>query len=447
MIALRDSLRSDYERTLKLARLGVLPFFVAASFLVWVWARRLFGDPASIAAVFLFQGLPLVLAHAGLVGTDMALTALLPAALYLLVLWLERPSILRSALLGLVVGLAVLAKHSALPFLFVGAAPIAALRSFQEHREHGEPRFPLRRRFALLSFAGIVFFSVAWAGYRFSWNPAAVPANRPHQVLRLPVINRLLSGRPQLAEAVDRVVESPIPLGDLIRGARLVFSHAGVGHPAFLLGEVRERGWWYFFPVLIAVRTPIPFLVFAVVGAISLRGAGPAPGWWRFAPLLAAAGILLVGLASRIDIGLRHLLPIFPMLAIVAGAGLCRLVSQKQHVLVRSGVLALAAWFVASSALAHPDYLPYFNEIAGGHPERIVVDSDLDWGQDVKRLFAALRQLNASEVSYACLRLPVFEGNRLAPAARRAWQTRGTRAVRCRLRLGRRQRMGFRRAR
>lgn len=401
---LRKSFMSAYERTLALGRLGILPFFVAASCVVWFWTRRWFGDPAAVAAVFLFQGLPPVLAHAGLVTTDMALAAGVPAALYFTVRWLERPTAGRSTLLGLAIGLAVLAKHSAVPFLAVGVTLIGIAKVIEERHERQGPRFSLRLRLKPMFLIGVVVFTVAWAGYGFSSAPAAVPASRPHKVFRVTGIDRMLTGKPGVIDALNRAIESPIPLGDLARGARLVLWHGQTGHPAFFLGEVRTDGWWHFFPVLIALKTPIPFLILFVIGCAYLRRAGgPVPAWQKLAPLLGAAGILLVGVASRIDIGLRHILPVYPLLAIVAGVGLQALFSERRYRgLARLGAASLAIWFVASSVRAHPDYLPYFNELVR-HPEQIVADSDLDWGQDVKRLFAALRELRAEKLSYACL--------------------------------------------
>jgi dolichyl-phosphate-mannose-protein mannosyltransferase len=402
IVALRKAFESDYERTLRFARLGILPFFLVASGVVWIWAGRLAGHAGALAATFLFQGLPPVIAHAGLVTTDMAVAAFLPAALYLTVFWMEEPSAVRSALLGLAIGLAVLAKHSAGPFLAAGAAAIGIARWVETRRDGRKRSFP--RRLGRLCLAGLIAFFVAWAGYRFSSSPAALPANRPHRIVRLLGLDRMLAGHPAIGARLEEAIESPIPLGGLVRGILLVASHNATGHPTFFRGEFRSGGWWYFFPFMIAVKTPVAFLVLAALGGLSLWRAGGTPAWQRFAPLLAAAAILLLSLASRIDIGVRHVLAVYPLLAIVAGVGLKGLASMAGR-RAAAGLAAaiLAIWFVASSARAHPDPLSYFNELAGRSPERITADSDLDWGQDVKRLFAVLHDLRAERLSYACL--------------------------------------------
>jgi len=105
---------------------------------------------------------------------------------------------------------------------------------------------------------------------------------------------------------------------------------------------------------------------------------------------------------SRINIGIRHILPVYVGFSILAASGLMELLHLR---LVKWG-LALAGWLVVSSWTAHPDYLAYFNEIGGGHPERIVIDSDLDWGQDMKRLAVRLRGLHVDEFRLSPFNLP-----------------------------------------
>jgi hypothetical protein len=164
----------------------------------------------------------------------------------------------------------------------------------------------------------------------------------------------------------------PAPL--FFAGIERVEYHARTGHPAFLLGMKSDHGWWYYFPVLLFFKTPLPFLLLCIAGVVMLLPRGVA-----LAPLL----MLIPAMASGINIGLRHILPIYPLLAICAAYAA---ITMWQRARLRWLLAALLVWYFAGTALAHPDYLPYFNELAGEHPERIAVDSNLDWGQDLKRL-------------------------------------------------------------
>jgi hypothetical protein len=162
----------------------------------------------------------------------------------------------------------------------------------------------------------------------------------------------------------------------LFQGIDDLRMHNYDGHLSYLFGELSTRGWWYFFPVVLVFKTPLPFLVLALASCIWLRRA-PREHW---IPLACAAAILISVLPSSINIGVRHILPIYPLLTIPAGLAAARLIeSASRAPRILGGFLILAQ--IAVSAAAHPNYIAYFNELALGKPERIRVDSDLDWGQ------------------------------------------------------------------
>jgi hypothetical protein len=188
-------------------------------------------------------------------------------------------------------------------------------------------------------------------------------------------------------------------------GVSNVLRRNALGMPTYFFGEVRRGGHWLFFPTVILVKTPIPFLVLLAVGVVALlRLPRETRTWRQIAPLAAGSAVLVATLPSKINIGLRHVLPVYPFFAVVAGFGLVALVrARSRRSALRCALAVLLVWLVVSSARAHPDYLPYFNELAGSHPERILADSDLDWGQDVKRLLAVTRTRNIESLAYKCL--------------------------------------------
>src|SRR5439155_19998746 len=144
----------------------------------------------------------------------------------------------------------------------------------------------------------------------------------------------------------------------------------------------------YFCPVVLAVKTPLAVLALTLLGAIRRR----APIF----PLLFAEAILACAIASRINIGVRHILPVYLGLSVFGG---CVAAAARSR-LERVAVLALLGWQTVSSAIAHPDYLAYTNEIAGSHPERFLADSDLDWGQDMNRLADFLERTGARQMTF-----------------------------------------------
>ena len=389
-----------YLHNLSLARLGVLPFFLLATFLVWYWGRVRYGDGPALVATLLFTTSPAVLAHAGLATTDMALTATFTAALMVFVSWLERPSYLRSIVLGLAVGLAILSKFSALVFLPACGLALIVWRWLLERGPKKSPvatdSFRLSRSLAVAALAMLL---VIWAGYRFSISSVTDAAARPH-----PTIDHLFGTSGTLHNWAYSAAESPlIPAPALFRGLAALRGKEAMGHKGFLLGQIRLTGWWYFFPVALIVKTTLPFLILIGAGIFYLgESAWLERNWIAGAPVVAALALLLACMPSHINIGLRHILPIYPLLSLIGGIGACRLwTSDRPKYVGLAVVLILLAWQVTSSIRAHPDYLAYFNELAGQHPERILIDSDLDWGQDLLRLSPALQQRHVEEVSIA----------------------------------------------
>ena len=376
--------RDRYFWTLALARMGILPFFVIACALVWFWSRRLFGTGAALASTLLFTMLPPILAHSGLATTDMACATFVFASIYAFSRWLERPGWRQGLFLGASTALAALSKLSSLVFVPACMLAVLLLYWFIERPRLAAFRREALRRTGSLIFAGAISLLAIWAGYRFSVGRVTVE-ERPYGT-----IDRFLP-------------ESSLPAYEFFDGIGEAEYHSTRGHESWLLGEYREDGWWYFFPVVLAVKTPIAFLLLWCIGLFWLaRHSAPKIRWQEWAPGVCAAAILAVSMLSRIDLGVRHILSIYPLLAMLAGLGLTRLLQAGRARRAAAGWgVALTLWLVVSSLWSHPDYLACFNESVGGKPERVLAESDLDWGQDLQRLSDKLKQLGAKEVTLA----------------------------------------------
>jgi 4-amino-4-deoxy-L-arabinose transferase-like glycosyltransferase len=306
----------------------------------------------------------------------MAFTAFLGAAFLTGMIWLEQPNLKTGMAFGAATGLAMVSKFSTFAFFPAGILALACYL-IAGRFDWNRISQAVRPRAASFGSAVAVACLVVWAAYRFSFG-----APGGHGI--------------------------PVPAPELFQGIRDVAEHNQHGHPGYLLGAYSRFGFWYFYPVVLAVKTPIAFLLLLGGGAwlaIRKRAFGPI-GW---VPLAMAGGMLLIAAFSRINIGVRHVLPVYLFCSLVAGAALLRLPGEAAaRKWVPVALLALVVWFGASSLISHPDYLAYFNEFAGSEPEKIVVDSDLDWGQDVKRLAARLREAGAGEVTFANQMLPDF---------------------------------------
>jgi 4-amino-4-deoxy-L-arabinose transferase-like glycosyltransferase len=381
-----------YIRNLSLARLGILPFFAFGAFIVWYWANTIHGNQTALWAVLLFTTCPVVLAHAGLATTDFALAACCSGALFVLVQWLENPTYLLSVILGVLIGCAILSKFSGLIFLLVSALAFLCAKLLLNRRGEHPDHIAWYKASALTL---LIVFLVLWAGYRFSIGPLAT-GNRSHLN-----IDRLVKTHGAIHNAMYAVVESPlVPMPPFWQGLLSINDYNSFGHKSYLLGDIRQHGWWYFFPVALSVKTPIPLLILSISGVfyvvfLSLRH----KDWVIAAPVLAGVGIMIVAMRSHLDLGVRYVLPIYPLFAIIGAVAVEQLLKRKSRHIGFAFITFLLAWQFISSCLAHPDYLAYFNGFAGRHPENVLLDSDLDWGQDVLRLSQTLRENHVSKFS------------------------------------------------
>lgn len=364
-----------YERTLFLSRLGVLPFFWIACIVVHLWGRRSLGEPAASLAVLVFSQLPPVLAHAGLATTDMALAAMVGAAFLAGLNWCERPTTGASLIMGATTGLAFLSKFSALAFLPVAATAALACYVLTERPAASDLLRAARARLPGLCLAALLTFYVVWAGYRFSFGPTYFTH------LRLPF--------PEFFAGVRQAA---------------LYEQAGAQY-AYILGRHSDSGWWWYYIVVLAVKTPLSVFVLACGACVLALRKGAPRGLWM--ALAFSGGIFLFCMGNRIDLGVRHILPVYMGLSLLAAAGAMALLQQAEcwrpaRWVVAGSLLSLTV----SSASAHPDYLPYFNLLAGSRPELVLIDSDLDWGQDLKRLSLRLQQAKATQLAFKpCLPL------------------------------------------
>jgi len=361
----------SFDRTIFLMRLGNLPFFLLACLVVTGWSWRMFGKSVAVVATGLFTLLPTTLADAGLATTDMALVATVGAAFLAGILWAEKPSRSSALLLGVCLASAVLSKFTALGYVPLTLGLALGCCLFMERQGWRQVREFVRRRARSFLLAVITAGLMIWAAYWFSFG--IVPGTK-----------------------------ICLPAPEFFRGIGDALSHDRHGHPAFLLGHFGRTGWWYYFPVALAVKTPIAFLTMLAVGILVCLWERPRPIYLY--PLAFSLGILLPAMVSRVDIGIRHIEPIYIGLSIIAALGLIQLLKWSRTGAASAIIVGLLVlWMILSVAAHHPDYLAYFNEFAGENPQEILVDSNYDWGQDLKLLSRSLHELGVGQFSLITL--------------------------------------------
>jgi hypothetical protein len=399
-----------YWRMLTLARLGTLAFLPLLLFATWLWARRLAVSAAgALFPVALLISVPPVLGNAALASLDVAAAATIVLALYLLVRWVLSGTVRDALWLGMASGVAVVTKFSAVPFLGLSLPVLLIGHAAIRRRVAGSTQevFPAvrTRALGLLVAAAAVLVPIFLVYGPRAADPSGV-------ALRYNWAVSYLLGRTGTDHAIGVFlahVDLPRALKDLLNGLVAVEAHNNTGHLSYLLGQVRMDGWWYFYLVALAVKTPLPVLLAGPLGLVWMATDGWRRGeLWGVAPLVLAVTLLAFASSfSHINIGIRHVLILYPFLALGAAyAGLrgwqavgtgC---APRVQLAARTALLGLLAWQMSTLVSAYPDYLPYFN-VAVLHPERVLVDSDLDWGQDLYRLERRVAQLHVAQLHLA----------------------------------------------
>jgi hypothetical protein len=385
--AVTDTLIWQYPHPRRLAvasRFPIIGMTLLLGALVFRWASDHFGSRAGLVALCLYAFDPNIVAHGSLVTTDMPVVLWGTAALFLTARYLRRARAGYLAGVGMTLGLALASKVSAISLL----PPIGLLLLFGPRSQSWWRRF--------VALAGCVALAALtlWAAYGFELRP--------------------LPGFPL-----------PVPAATHLEIYRSLQEHYELGHPSFLMGRNSSQGWWIYFPVAFLLKTPLPTLILMALSALSpLRKVksqlsvarspisilSPSSAIRRWGPLVLFP--LLYALStpfSSVNIGYRHLLPILPFLFILIaptvdrGLRIAGSMSRLPALGLRSALYALLACYLISTLRMFPDYLPYFNLLAGG-PEggyRYLVDSNLDWGQNMWQLREWMQENGVDRVSYA----------------------------------------------
>jgi hypothetical protein len=365
---------------------------------IFLWSRRLWGDAGALFSLGLYAFCPNFLAHAPLATSDV--TSTLALLLACAAFWRVAHR-LDWKNLGLSAGatsLAVVAKFSfpllAPIFLILGIVRLVSAAPLELQLRPLAPRPLARWSEKLTAFAAIAVMQVAlalaviWAcfGFRFS----AVGPGMPPQADFFWAWSMVLPGSGAWQPFLQALRAGHILPEAFVNGFATVLYAAGE-RSGFLNGEYSNTGWVHFFPYAFLVKTPLAQLMAYVLSV--------AAGWeaWRrgrqgstavprvlyaLSPLLALFAVYwAVSLRSHLNIGHRHILPTYPVLLIIAG-GLLRARPPRWLALVAA---ALVAGEAAESTGVRPNYLAYFNAFAGGPANgwRHLVDSSLDWGQDL----------------------------------------------------------------
>ena len=380
----------DADRLLYPARFMVVLLGVGLGVLIFLWAREWLGFvPATLALAF-FAIEPNLAAHSRLVTTDLASAFFIFSTVYCLWRSCREPSSANIAGLVISCSLAFVTKYSAvllIPIIMLLFATAMTCRM----------RIGARSA-ALISVVLIAstFFAI-WSVYGFRY----APSDSDGWLLRLQETQTVQSQSPRLGDVVSRIDSWQILPNAYTQG--FLMSQASARQTAYLAGEYSTTGWWYYFPAVFLMKTPTALTVLLLAGTVLLgvlrRQFGIANELFVVIPVLVYMGFAI---ASGINIGLRHILPIYPFLLLIAAAAARTMMAWRRPI-GRVALAMVVAYWGARYANTYPHMLTYFSVFLGGPANGMayVADSNLDWGQDLKLLKEWMRSRNVEHVNLA----------------------------------------------
>jgi 4-amino-4-deoxy-L-arabinose transferase-like glycosyltransferase len=374
---------NDADTMLFRARLAVSFFAVLLAALVFLAAKEMFGAWAGFIALALLAFDPNFLAHGAVVGTDMGLSCFLFASIYAFYRYVKSPSAWRLVLTGLATGLAISSKHTAIlvfPMLAMLAVCELFLRENSSDRTDREPKGKRALRLAgALVLITVISVGVLWAFYGFRYEPRA-----NHQLMN-PTYAQFVNAmsRPSDVRLLSTVARFHLLPESYLYGLADVRNMSDF-YTSYALGKIYPQGVWFYFPLAFAIKSTLTFLLLLLL-AICMIPALKLTAWREILFLtIPPAFYLFVAMVAGMNIGFRHILPMYPLLIVLIGGAAWALIQKN-----RRWAYAIAAFLIfqaVSGARTFPAYMAYANELWGGPSQtyKYLTDSNVDWAQQLK---------------------------------------------------------------
>lgn len=374
-------------------RMAAASLTLLLALLVFLAAQEMFGTEAGFLALTLVAFEPNLLAHGAFVTTDMGISCFMFATIYAFYRYVKAPSYARLALTGLAAGLALASKHTGillLPMLIL----LAICEVLRPDTEDTRPERAVKMT-AALGVIIVIAVTVLWAVYGFRYQA------RPDGLQLNPTMDAYLQQlNPRDAHIVGFFAHFHLLPESYLYGladVRMVADYM----PSYIFGKVYAHGVWYYFPVAFVIKATLAFLILLVltIAAIAMRRFTR----WREILFLSIPPVfhLLVAMSSGLNIGARHILPLFVFFSVLIAGAMWALIQQNRRWAYAVAVLLL--FHIVSSARAFPVYLAYSNELWGGQANtyKYLTDSNTDWGQQLIAVRGYLQQHNIKNCWFA----------------------------------------------
>ena len=450
---------NDAQKMMRVGRIPIILIGLLLGFYIWRFTKELWGNLAGTIALAFYSFSPTVLAHARLVTTDVAAAAAFFISFYYFYHWIKIPTKRNVLVLGIVLGLGLLTKFSTIILIPIYGLIVLILDLFWIWKKRndknkilggGEPN--LRSKFGAKGFyfyhfvlALAIAFLIIGAVYTFHiWN-------YPHskQIVDTTFILKTFSFKPlanfNIWLSSNQYLRA---YGHYFLGFLMVLQRSEGGNTTYYLGNISTEGARSYFPIVYLIKEPLSYILMIFFGLFLMlkyyfwyyREVTMKYWWPDFINLIknnpVEIGMILIisiywifSIRSRLNIGVRHILPTLPFIYALTARQIANLIKGRiterisnyiggwqlfylYWERIKKGfiIIILFMWAILSVVLVYPSFVAYFNEMTGGpnNGYKYVVDSNLDWGQDILRLAEYIKNNNIKEI-----KLDYFSG---APA-------------------------------
>jgi 4-amino-4-deoxy-L-arabinose transferase-like glycosyltransferase len=422
---------NDADKIITWARIPMLLIFLALGIFIFRVAREFYGSTTATLATFFYAFSPTFLAHGHYVTTDVAASLGFFIGTYYFLRFLNLENKKRFFAASIAFGIALLLKFSV--FLLVPYFILLIVMKILLNRHQSRQNLKLILKTFLIFIVGFVI--IVWPVYIY------LTQNYPTERQKTDTEFLLGSFTPRfMPDTIIWMADKPVlrAAGEYGLGLLMVTQRASGGNTTYFLGQVSGSAWWHYFPVVYLIKEPLPFHILTLIAIgfalfslwrffqdkhpnlITKTKKLIGKNFNTFAFLLIIAIYWAYSIQSNLNIGVRHILPTLPFIYILVSHQIVKWVKYMKPLDIfqpieaiknfatdlktsawrASLVSVLLLWLLIGTLIAHPFYLAYFNELIGGakNGHKYAVDSNLDWGQDLKRLAKYVEENNIDKI-------------------------------------------------
>ena len=397
---------NDPDQILFFARMPMILLFLFLAWFIFFWTRKLFGNKTALLSLFFVCLSPTFLAHGRLVTTDVGAALGVVLSTYFWLKFLKKPSLKNVLLTALLLGISLLFKFSSLLLL-----PFLAIITLIYIYIHKLPLFKYVSLSILIGLIALIF--VIWPIYQahtFNYPIQQQIKDTSYHLNSTSIPKSLL--KPFLWMSGKPVLRS---INHYFTGVLMAFSRTAGGNTTFFMGEISAKAWKTYFPMVYLIKIPLSFHILTLLALIWFlvfshtkkkhKPKQKIKKWVSkyFTELSMLIFLIIywaISIKGNLNIGIRHLLPIFPFTIILVSYATIKWLKAPFLKIKYIFLGFLVLWQIVSVVCIYPHFIAYFNQLIGG-PEngyKYVTDSNLDWGQDLKRLSQFVEQENIDKI-------------------------------------------------